>query len=100
MGSEGIQTTDKTSVTLEQNSPNPFNEYTLFSFKLKETGPVTVRVLDLFGRTIATLADREEMSFGKHTLRFQPDEYNLAPGIYYYSLVTRDETVARRMVFR
>ncbi|HBB92011.1 MAG TPA: glycosyl hydrolase [Bacteroidales bacterium] len=100
MGSEGIETTDKTPVSLEQNSPNPFDQYTLFSFKLKESGPVTVRVLDLFGRTVATLADQEEMSFGKHTLRFQPEEYNLAPGIYYYSLVTREETVARRMVYR
>jgi hypothetical protein len=99
MGSDGIEQSVKEVVTLEQNSPNPFNEYTFFSFKLRDPGQVTIRVKDVFGRTVAILADHEEMAFGKHTLRFQPALYDLSPGIYYYSLIANEQTVTRRMIF-
>lgn len=86
-------------VSLEQNSPNPFSEYTLFSFKLREQSPVTVRVNDLFGRTVAMLAENQTMEPGKHTLRFEPERFNIPAGIYYYSLVTKEQTITRKMIY-
>ncbi|MCX6223531.1 MAG: T9SS type A sorting domain-containing protein, partial [Bacteroidia bacterium] len=98
-GSSGTESLTKGPLTLEQNSPNPFNEYTFFSFKLSDPGPVTLLVNDLYGRTVAAVVDNEQMSAGKHTIHFSPDQYNLAPGVYYYTLITRDQTAARKMIY-
>jgi len=99
MGSEGIEKQEKQTCSLEQNSPNPFNGYTFFSFSLKDPEPVTVQVHDLFGRMVATLADREPMAAGKHTLRFLPELFDLSPGIYYYSLIAKEQRITRRMMY-
>ena len=38
--------------------PNPFNPQTRISFNVEQAGPVTLRIYDLAGRKVATLADR------------------------------------------
>jgi len=86
-------------VSLAQNNPNPFTEYTFFSFKLNESGPVTLVVNNLMGQTVATLCNQENRIAGKHTIRFAPDEYQLAPGVYYYSLITGGKTETRKMIY-
>jgi hypothetical protein len=97
--SEGTGQPAQEFVNLEQNSPNPFGEYTFFSFKLKEPAVVSLKVHDLFGRTVAVLKENQSMPSGKHTIRFLPQDYGLAQGMYYYSLITDKETVARRMIY-
>jgi hypothetical protein len=96
--SNGVESQVKGPLDLDQNSPNPFSEYTFFSFKLAEPGPVTLLVSNMLGNTVARLIDRELMTAGKHTIHFIPETYNLAPGIYYYTLVTKDQTAARKMI--
>jgi hypothetical protein len=98
-GSSQVESITKGPVNLEQNIPNPFNESTFISFKLTDPGPVTLKVIDLFGNTMATIMSAQETSAGKHTVHFQPDQYHLVPGVYYFTLITRNETVARKMVF-
>lgn len=98
-GSSGTGNPPKGTVALDQNNPNPFYEYTFFSFKLADPGPVTLKVYDLNGQTVATLLNQEHRIAGSHTIHFSPDTYNLAPGIYYYSMVTRDQTVSRKMIY-
>jgi hypothetical protein len=85
--------------SLSQNSPNPFEEYTYFSFKLESAGHVSLKVFDSFGKIVAVLIDGERIAEGKHVIRFIPEEYNLAPGIYYYSLVTNQKTIAKKMIY-
>jgi hypothetical protein len=98
-GSTGLESLTKGQVTLGQNNPNPFNEYTFFSFKLTDPGPATLKVIDILGNTVATVIDQELMTAGNHTIHFSPGQYGLAPGVYYYTLITRDQTVARKMVY-
>lgn len=98
-GSSGMENQTKGPLSLEQNSPNPFNEYTFFSFKLSEPGPVTLLANDLYGRTVAKIIDNEVRTAGKHTVHFNPDEFNLAPGVYYYTLITKGSRTSRKMVY-
>jgi hypothetical protein len=71
------------SYVLEQNYPNPFNPQTNIRFALPETGKVRLMVVDLLGRTIATLVDGT-LQAGSHEVVF--DAQNLPSGTYLYQL--------------
>jgi hypothetical protein len=43
--------------------------------------------------------DGEKTDAGKHVIQFRPEKYNLPPGVYYYSLVTNQMTVAKKMIY-
>jgi len=59
---------------LAQNYPNPFNPTTSFEF-------VSLKVLDVLGREVATLVNAEQ-SPGRYQVMF--DARNLTSGVYFY----------------
>lgn len=69
------------SVALRGNYPNPFNPVTTLQYALPSAGEVTLRVFDVLGRQVATLAQGVQAA-GSHELRF--DGANLASGLYLY----------------
>ena len=75
-------------IILEQNYPNPFNPTTMIAFALLNPGSVTLRIYDALGRTVATLAEEEVRSPGRHAVSF--DASGLASGVYFYRLTVRD----------
>ncbi|HTR81146.1 MAG TPA: hypothetical protein VMM58_05890, partial [Bacteroidota bacterium] len=54
---------------LQQNFPNPFNPSTTIRFQLFSAGKVTVRIIDLLGRTVETLVDKT-MTAGNYEARW------------------------------
>ena len=83
------------SVTLNQNYPNPFNPTTQISFTLPQAQQVTLKVYDMLGREVATLANRETFSSGMSTLNFNAN--NLSSGLYIYRLTAGDVAITRKM---
>lgn len=88
----------KPTAILEQNYPNPFAGSTYLSFKVRETSEVSLRIYDQFGRKVASLIEHEKYDPGKYTRHLNTDEYNLAPGIYYFSLLAGDQNIKRKMI--
>jgi hypothetical protein len=84
--------------SLDQNYPNPFNKTTHFSFKLKKTSTVTLKIVDVFGREIARLIDNEKMKPGMYVEHFNASTHNLPSGIYYFSLTDENQNQVRKMV--
>jgi hypothetical protein len=80
------------------NFPNPFNESTVISFKLKQSGTVSLKVFDLFGKEVAVLIDNEHRNFGKYIEYFDASGYNLSPGVYYFSLSGDGINLQRKMM--
>lgn len=81
--------------TLVQNYPNPFASTTTLQIELPARAAVRLEVIDLLGRTVATLVDRT-MEAGRHTARF--DAGRLPPGIYLARLSAGATTMTRKMV--
>lgn len=90
---------ERRAVILYQNTPNPFQESTLFSFKMGNPGDVTLTVSDMYGHQVATLIDKKRMNAGKHVYTFSPEKFNIPSGIYHYSLVTNNKTIIKKMIY-
>jgi len=80
---------------LEQNYPNPFNPVTTIVYQIEHDLQVNLRLFDLQGRQIATLAEGLQTA-GRHEV-----EWNAAgfpSGIYFYSLEAGSFKKVRRAV--
>ena len=86
----------KEPFTLDQNYPNPVTDVTCFSFKIHETTRVSLKIFNLLGVEVASLLDDQLMTKGKYIQRF--DANQLPPGIYYFSLINREQTLKRKMI--
>ncbi len=81
-------------VSLAQNYPNPFNPTTKITFKLGQNGFTSLKVYDMLGREVATLAN-QRMVAGTHTVNF--DASNFSSGIYIYQLKVGEFSLTKRM---
>jgi flagellar hook assembly protein FlgD len=85
---------------LGQNRPNPFHGRTAIDFALTRPGPVDLRVFDVSGRVTKTLVDRD-LAAGKHGIEWRGESDRgtpVAPGVYFYRLVTPGFTQTRKML--
>jgi serine protease AprX len=91
-----VERTLPEQLTLFQNYPNPFNGSTNIRFDLPDDAHVTVRVYDLLGRRIATLADGFHLA-GTHEVSWRPDVQ--ASGVYFYRVGLDGGGVSGRMMY-
>ncbi|MEK7818854.1 MAG: alpha/beta hydrolase-fold protein [Bacteroidota bacterium] len=85
---------------LYQNYPNPFNNETIINYQLAKSGEVTLKVYDVLGKEIATLADRivnanepQQINFNASNLPHQKTG-GLTSGIYYYRIAIHSDKLA------
>ena len=91
--------TPQLELALGQNAPNPFNPSTQIAFTLDKATRAVLRVYDVHGRLVATLAD-ESMGEGRHTVAWDGRDANGAPvatGIYVYALTADRRTISKKM---
>lgn len=79
--------TTPTNYYLYQNYPNPFSGKTTFMFGVPQNDFVTIEVFDLLGRKVA-VAVKKDYPAGVFSESF--DASNLASGIYFYRLQTKN----------
>jgi len=73
---------------LEQNYPNPFNPSTTINYRLPKNSRVTLKVYDVLGREVKTLANKFQ-KMGRYQVKF--DGSGLSGGVYFYRLVAADD---------
>jgi hypothetical protein len=91
----------RVAFALEQNAPNPFTRSSVIRFALPASGPVSLRVYDIAGRVVRTLASGV-MQAGYHQRVWDGrDDAGTPshPGIYFYRLDASSGTRARKMIF-
>ena len=98
LSADPISTPDSTS--LDQNTPNPFNEATTILYTLREGGPVTLEIFNILGQRVTTLVN-ETQSAGRHRISWDGRDQQgrqTASGIYFYRLTTNDFTASKKMM--
>ncbi len=83
------------SISLSNNFPNPFNPTTNFEFTLDSPQQVAVRVFDVTGRLVETLADGQ---YAADTYRVSFDAAGLSSGTYIYQVQTAEKTISKTML--
>ena len=86
--------------SLAQNFPNPFNPSTTIRFDMKEKGLVTLKIFDVSGRLVRTLAD-EVRDAGAYSVIWD-GRNNLgadaSSGIYFYKMETVGFLATKKLV--
>ena len=79
---------------IQQNYPNPFNPTTVINFGMPESAHVSIKVYNLLGQEVATLAN-EVRDAGYHSVAF--DATNMSAGVYLYVMQSDNFTITKRM---
>ena len=85
---------------LAQNYPNPFNPATTVEFALPLAGRVSLKVYNLMGQEVVTLADGE-MPAGYHQVYWRGEDNrgeSVSSGVYFYRLETSEFEKTRSML--
>ncbi|HSG99222.1 MAG TPA: PKD domain-containing protein, partial [candidate division Zixibacteria bacterium] len=82
------------SVTLQQNSPNPFNPETKIGFHLAEATQVNIEIFNVNGQRVDELFNGA-LPQGDHSVNWNASGF--ASGVYIYRIVTPTVTLSRKM---
>ncbi len=101
-GATGVEIADGpvTQFSVDQNSPNPFIGGTRIRFALPEPKPVSVKVYNVEGRLVRTLADAP-FAAGRHTLDwdgFDMKGRRVTSGVYFYKVAAGSFEAEKKMV--
>lgn len=87
-------------LVLSGNHPNPFSAQTVISFATPAQGLVTMRVFDLSGRLVRTLAN-EEMAAANHSIIWDGTDANgrpLGAGVYFCRLEAQGQVLTQKIM--
>jgi hypothetical protein len=84
-----------TQFAVFQNFPNPFTSTTTITYDIAEPNRTTVRVYDILGRVITTLADEVE---APKTYTWTFNASKLAAGVYFYKVSSGSHTAVKKMI--
>lgn len=86
--------------SLMQNYPNPFNPETIISFSLPQPADVEIKIYNVLGKEIKTLA-KGSFSSGVHSVIWNAKDENgikVSSGVYLYVMKTGNKIFTRKMI--
>ena len=92
---ENIITNVPNKFNLYQNYPNPFNPSTTIKFDLPVSGFVKLKIYDMLGREVTTLAN-EFRNAGTYEINYNAS--TLSSGIYFYKLEYEGKSEVRKFM--
>jgi hypothetical protein len=95
IGSTGEHEADHFHISI---SPNPFTTSLQITFTLKETTPVSIEVINLFGQRVGKI-DEKLFLEGTHILEWK-SQCELDPGVYMIRMNTSERVIIKKVVRR
>lgn len=99
-GSTFGQTNQNNLLVSVQNYPNPFNLQTQIQFVLAQESEVTVKVFNILGKEVKTLALSKQMLKGSHKIEWNGEDNfgNVVPsGMYLYQIQAGNSVLTKKM---
>jgi hypothetical protein len=90
-----------TEFALGENYPNPFNPSTRFDILLPENSNVDLKIFNLQGQLVRTLANGNEMRWGRHSIEWDGNNNHgiqVSSGVYLYSMKAGAFEESRKMM--
>ena len=81
---------------LESNYPNPFNPTTTITFTLAQDGFTTLKIYDVLGREVTTLANGMMKSGVMNTVSFNASKYS--SGVYFSRLESNGNVQMKKII--
>jgi len=81
---------------LQDNFPNPFNNFTTIKYGLPQTSAVTLCIYNMLGQKVAEIIHHKKQAAGYHQIQF--DSGSLPSGIYFYHLQTESWDAIKKMI--
>jgi len=98
-GTEAVLVNEDAGLKCEMNVfPNPFNAHTVVKFSLAEESNVSVKVFDLRGQLVATLA-QGSLASGDHHYRWDGRDdtgRSVSSGTYFFRMIAGGQTFSSR----
>jgi hypothetical protein len=82
------------SFSVSQNYPNPFNARTNISFSIERESDVSIGIYNIAGQMVTDLSGHYRA--GDHVVTW--DASDVASGVYFYRVVSNDNSQSRKMV--
>jgi type IX secretion system substrate protein len=80
------------------NYPNPANDMSYVSFKLRESSLVSISLINSIGSVIHEPVVSSNYGYGKHIVQINISRLNLAPGFYYYLIKINGEIRIEKLI--
>jgi hypothetical protein len=87
--------------SMSQNYPNPFNPVTKIAYRVRQAGPVTIKIHSASGRVVRTLLDTELDAGASGVVIWDGTDDagdKCASGVYFYSIDTLEGSENHKMV--
>ncbi len=100
IGVGGTPTSVLSPLLLAQNLPNPFRQQTTISYQLTRPGLVSLRIYNVAGQMVRTLAS-SAMPAGSYSATWDGRDESgrrVSAGVYLYQLRANDRALTRKMV--
>lgn len=94
----GINADETASQYEFENYPNPFEELTYISFKLRAASDISLKIYDVSGQNVATIIDNKHYDSGKYVENFNAENLALSAGTYYAVLKSNNQEIKRKMI--
>lgn len=90
IGIETIGNKVPTQFSLLQNYPNPFNPVTTIKFDIAKTGFVTLKIYNILGKEIKSLAN-EKLEAGSYNISWNASDF--PSGVYFYRIAIHSDKI-------
>ena len=87
----------ETIASVSQNYPNPFSGNSTITVNLEKAASLSLEVTNLAGQKVLQI-NRGRVAAGTHL--FQLDAEDFAQGIYFYSVITDNSTITKKMIVK
>ena len=85
---------------LSQCLPNPFDQRTMISYQLPNSGQVSLKIYNVLGQVVKTVCDGQRPA-GVHKINWNGDDESgkkVSNGIYLYRLVTNGQSQTKKVI--